>query len=129
MYDEFYEMEKKIERKRERIIELRSLATSMTVNLCERVQTTPDDRMATIMCKLDTAERELTELLREVGWHKKMAYEEIKKLENEDWQDIVYLHYVELMPMTEIAKMKGTTVGSAYMKNNRAVKRLKKLLT
>ena len=129
MYDEFYAMDKKIKRKREYISELRARATSATMTLGERVQTSPDDRMSNIMCKIVTAENELQAMYEDLGHQKEIAYNEIKRLGNEDWEDIVYLHYVELMPMDEIARMKGKSLGSTYMKNNRAVKRLKKLLT
>ena len=129
MYDEFYAYEQKIKRKRERITELRAKATSMTVGIGERVQSTPEDKMSRIMCEIVTAENDLQKMYEDLGHQKEIAYNEIKRLGNEDWQDIVYLHYVELMPMEDIAKMKGKSLGSTYMKNNRAVKRLKKLLT
>lgn len=129
MYEEFYAIDRKIKRKREYITELRARAMSMTMSLGDRVQTTADDRLCNIMCKIVTAEDELAEMYADLNVRKKAAYDEIKRLENEDWQDIVYLHYIELMPMDEIAKIKNKSLGSTYMKNNRAIKRLKKLLT
>ena len=129
MYDEFYVIDRKIKHKKEYISELRARATSMTMSLGDRVQTSADDRLSNIMCKIVTAEDELQAMYKDLRRQKKLAYKEIQRLNNEDWQDIVYLHYVELVPMVDIARMKGKSVGSMYMKNNRAVKKLKKLLT
>lgn len=129
MYDEFYTYDKKIKQKKEALDELRTLVTSMTSKLGERVQTSPEDKLSNIMCKIIMIENELDLLEEDVKKQKDLAYAEIQKLDNKEWQDIVYLHYVELEPITEIARKKGKTAGSIYMKNNRAVKRLKKLLT
>jgi len=129
MYDEFYVIDRKIKHKKEYISELRARATSMTMSLGERVQTSADDRLSKIMCNIITAENELQEMYEDLGHQKELAKDEIRRLGNKDWEDIVYLHYVELIPMDEIARMRGKSVGSTYMKNNRAIKKLKKLLT
>lgn len=128
MYDELREMNKAISDKVEQIAELRAKATSMTVGMGERVQTTSEDRMANLLCKIVIAENELDAMVDEYSDRKRKVQQEIFMLDNEEWQDIMYMHYIEFKPMDEIARIKGYTVGAAYAKNNRAIKRLKKLV-
>ena len=129
MFEDISAIDKKMKRKQQYIDELRSLATSMTMNLGERVQTSPEDRLSNIMVKIVTAENELDMMEAELKEYRERAYADIQKLDNKEWRDIVYMHYVELMPMKKISKIKGKSVGSLYMKSNRALKVLKKELT
>ena len=85
------------------------------------------------MCKIIIAENELDGLIDDFADKKLKAKTEIFTLPNDDWQDIVYMHYIEFKPMDEIAqilsKRKGRSISkdAVYMKNNRALKHLKKL--
>ena len=127
MYDELRELDQLIRRKKEMIAELRALATSLSAPMGLRVQTSHEDRLSNLMCKIIIAENELEEMIYDYKLSRKRAKEEIEQLRNEEWKEIMYLHYIEFIPIEDIASRKGKSVGSVYMKNNRAKKCLKKL--
>lgn len=130
MYEELRELNDLIKRKQERIDELRTMAMSLSAPIGSiHVQTTHEDRLANLMCKIVIAENELDEMIDDFADKKRKAQNEIFMLPNQDWQDIMYMHYIEFKPMEEIAKIKKKSVGSMYAKNNRAIKHLKKQLT
>lgn len=134
MYDELKELNEIIRRKQERIDELRAAAVSLSVPLDQRVQNSSEDRLANLMCKIIIAENELDGLIDDFADKKMKAKTEIFTLPREDWQDIVYMHYIEFKPMDEIAeilsKREGRSISkdAVYMKNNRALKCLKKII-
>lgn len=134
MYEELKELNEIIRRKQERIDELRAAATSLSVPLDQRVQNSSEDRLANLMCKIIIAENELDGLIDDFADKKMKAKTEIFTLPIEEWQDIVYMHYIEFKPMDEIAeilsKRKGRSISkdAVYMKNNRALKCLKKII-
>lgn len=134
MYEELKELNEIIRRKQERIDELRAAATSLSVPLDQRVQNSSEDRLANLMCKIIIAENELDGLIDDFADKKMKAKTEIFTLPIEEWQDIVYMHYIEFKPMDEIAqilsKRKGRSISkdAVYMKNNRALKYLKKII-
>ena len=134
MYEELKELNEIIRRKQERIDELRAAATSLSVPLNQRVQNSTEDRLANLMCKIIIAENELDGLIDDFADKKMKAKTEIFTLPIEEWQDIVYMHYIEFKPMDEIAqilsKRKGRSISkdAVYMKNNRALKCLKKII-
>ena len=134
MYEELKELNEIIRRKQERIDELRAAATSLSVPLDQRVQNSSEDRLANLMCKIIIAENELDGLIDDFADKKMKAKTEIFTLPREDWQDIVYMHYIEFKPMDEIAqilsKREGRSISkdAVYMKNNRALKYLKKII-
>ena len=86
------------------------------------------------MCKIIIAENELDGLIDDFADKKLKAKQEIFTLPREDWQDIVYMHYIEFKPMDEIAQILSKREGrkiskdAVYMKNNRALKCLKKII-
>ena len=127
MYDDLYEYNQMIERKLDRVSELRAALTSMSAPLGEKSSGSHEDRMANLMCKIVILENELENLIDDYADRKRKVQQEIFMLDNEEWQDIVYMHYVEFKPMHEIAKIKGTTIGAVKMKNQRALKCLKKI--
>ena len=134
MYEELKELNDLIRRKQEKIDELRAAAVSLSVPLDQRVQNSSEDRLANLMCKIIIAENELDGLIDDFADKKMKAKTEIFTLPREDWQDIVYMHYIEFKPMDEIAeilsKRKGRSISkdAVYMKNNRALKCLKKII-
>ena len=134
MYEELKELNDLIRRKQEKIDELRAAVVSLSVPLDQRVQNSSEDRLANLMCKIIIAENELDGLIDDFADKKMKAKTEIFTLPREDWQDIVYMHYIEFKPMDEIAqilsKREGRSISkdAAYMKNNRAIKYLKKTI-
>lgn len=128
MYDELKELNGVIKRKQERLDELRAAAVSLSVPLNQRVQNSTEDRLANLMCKIIIAENELDQLIDDFADKKLRAKQEILTLPNEQWQDILYMHYIEFKKVEEIAEIKGLTVQATYMKQNRALKCLKKYL-
>ena len=134
MYEELKELNDLIRRKQEKIDELRAAAVSLSVPLDQRVQNSSEDRLANLMCKIIIAENELDGLIDDFADKKMKAKTEIFTLPREDWQDIVYMHYIEFKPMDEIAEIlsirKGRSISkdAVYMKNNRALKCLKKII-
>lgn len=134
MYEELKELNDLIRRKQEKIDELRAAAVSLSVPLDQRVQNSSEDRLANLMCKIIIAENELDGLIDDFADKKMKAKTEIFTLPREDWQDIVYMHYIEFKPMDEISqilsKREGRNISkdAVYMKNNRAIKYLKKTI-
>ncbi len=134
MYEELKELNEIIRRKQERIDELRAAATSLSVPLDQRVQNSTEDRLANLMCKIIIAENELDGLIDDFADKKMKAKTEIFTLPIEDWQDIVYMHYIEFKSMDEVAqilskkKKRHISKDAVYMKNNRAIKYLKKTI-
>lgn len=133
MYDELRALNKKIQHKQERIDELRAAAVSLSVPMDQRVQNSSEDRLANLICKIIIAENELDEMIDDYADKKMRAKMEIFTLPNDDWQDIVYLHYIEFKSMDEVAEIlsdkhkRSISTEAVYMKNNRALKFLKKL--
>ena len=129
MFDELREMNELINRKQERIDELRAALTSIGVSYSsDRVQTSLSDKMSDMMCKIIVMENELDAMIDDFSDMKSRAKRIIFTLNNEEWQDIVYTHYVEFRTFREIADRKGVTLNSVLLKNNRALKVLKKHL-
>lgn len=132
MYDELKELNNLIKRKQERLDELRAAAVSLSVPMDQRVQNSSEDRLANLMCKIIIAENELDEMIDDYADKKMRAKTEIFTLPNDDWQDIVYLHYIEFKSMDEVAEIlsdkhkRSISTEAVYMKNNRALKFLKK---
>lgn len=126
MYDELRALNKKIQHKVDRIAELRAALTSMSCPLGVRVQSSSDDRMSRLMCQIVTLENELDSMVDDFADKKREAQIEICNLPNEEWQDVLYAHYIEFKPFYKIAEEKGTTEGAIKQKNNRALKFLKK---
>lgn len=135
MYRELKELNDLIKRKQDRIDELRAMATSITSPLGAKVQTSCEDRLANLMCKIIIAENELDEMIDDYADKKRKAQQEIYMLNNEEWRDIMYMHYIEFKPMKEIAQIlskqngREISVDAIKMKNTRARKNLKKMLT
>ena len=133
MYDELKELNNLIKRKQERLDELRAAAVSLSVPMDQRVQNSSEDRLANLMCKIIIAENELDEMIDDYADKKMRDKTEIFTLPNDDWQDIVYLHYIEFKSMDEVAEIlsdkhkRSISTEAVYMKNNRALKFLKKL--
>lgn len=134
MYDELKELNEIIRRKQERVDELRAAAVSLSVPMDQRVQNSGEDRLANLICKIIIAENELDELIDDFADKKLKAKQEIFTLPREDWQDIVYMHYIEFKAMDEIAqilskkKKHPISKDAVYMKNNRALKYLRKTI-
>ena len=126
MYDELKELNHLINRKQERIDEMRSALTSMSAPIGLHVQSTHEDRLAKMMCKIIIAENELDEMIDDYADKKRKAQAEIYTLPNEDWQDILYMYYIEGKKLDEIAEVKGISVAGIKMKKQRALKCLKK---
>lgn len=114
MYNELKnlkEMNDLIKRKQEHIDELRSALTSLSSPIGLKVQTSPEDRLSNLMCKIVMAENELDEMIDDYADRKRKAQIEIHKLPVTAWQDIVYMHYIEMKPMDEVAEILGISEG------------------
>ncbi len=128
MFDELREMNNEIRKKQERIDELRAMATSMTQPYDGvRVQTSPTDKLSTLMCKIIMLENELDGMIDDYADEKQKAKMRIFQVEREEWQDILYAHYIEQKTFKQIAKHRGVSVSSVKTLNNRAIKSLKSL--
>lgn len=125
MFEELREMNKDIVAKQERIAELRAAMTSMTAPLGEKVQSSPTDRLSNLLCKVVILENELDVMIDEYADLKAMITREIYTLDNEEWQDVLYSHYVQFKSWGEIAERKGSTVKAVVQKKKRAMKKLK----
>jgi len=127
MYNELRDINEEIRRKQEYIAELRTIATSMTMNLSERVQTSPEDRLSNLMCKIIMAETELNAMVDEYSDLKFKTRMEIFTLPNEEWQDILYMHYIEFKSFAEIADIKNISINAVKKRNQRALRALRYL--
>ena len=127
MFEELREMNNEIRAKTERIAELRASLTSIGSPLSEKVQTSPTDRLSNLMCKIIILENELDEMIDEYADLKAMITGEIFSLENESWQDILYMHYVQFKPWGEVAEIQDSTIKAVLRKKDRAIKRLKSI--
>ena len=133
MYDELRELNEIIKKKQLRLDELRAAAVSISIPWDQKVQSSSDDRLANLMCKIIILENEIDGLIDDFADLKAQAKQEIFTLPFDEWQDVMYLHYIEFKPMEEVAEIlsrgrkEPLTVGAAYMKNNRAIKFLKKM--
>lgn len=125
MFEDIRSINKEIRRKQEQLSELRTIVMSMSLPLTEKVQTSPQDRLSNLVCKIIDLENELDCIVDNYADLKDAAKTQIFSLDNEEWQDIVYKHYIEHKSFREIAKEKGTTANSVKLKNNRAIKKLK----
>ena len=127
MFEELREMNDLINRKQERIDELRTRLTSMSISYSERVQTSLSDKMADLTCKIIVMENELGAMIDDYSDMKSRAKKQIFTLDNEDWQDIVYAHYIERKTFKQIADQRGETYKAVSRKCERAVKTLKNI--
>lgn len=128
MFDELRELNNEIRKKQEKLDELRALAVSMTRPYCnDRVQTSPTDRMSNIMCKIIMLENELDGMIDDYADEKQRAKLLIYQVEREEWQDILYAHYIEQRSLGDIAKHRGVSLSSIKTLNNRAIKCLRGL--
>ena len=125
MFEELREMNSEIQKKLDKIAELRAAMVSMTMPLGEKVQTSPSDRLPKLMCKLMMEEAEVNSMVDEYAKLKGMVTREIFSLENEGWQDILYSHYVEFQPWGEIAEKQGCSLKAIHRRKDRAIKKLK----
>ena len=73
-------------------------------------------------------EKALDKMINKYADMKHKAAKEIFSLKNEEWQDILYMHYIEYKSLGEIAQIKGKTTGAIKLLNNRALKKLKKTI-
>ena len=129
MYDELRELNHKIQKKQEHIDELRSALTSLTAPIGVVVQSSHSDRIASLTCKVIMAEKQLDSMIDKYADMKRKAAKEIFSVKNEEYQEILYMHYIEYRSLGEIAQIKGKSTGAIKLMNNRAIKRLKKVLT
>ena len=128
MFDELRELNNEIRKRQDRLDELRALATSMTQSYDrERVQTSPTDRLSNLMCKIIMLENEIDGMVDDYAAIKQQAKMRIYQVQREEWQDILYSHYIEQKSFKEIAKHRGVTVNSVKTLNNRAIKCLKSI--
>ena len=126
MFDELREMNIAIRKKQDKLDELKALATSMTRPYNnDRVQTSPSDRLSNLMCKIVMLENEIDGMIDDYADEKMRAKMRIYQVEREEWQDVLYAHYIEQKSFGEIAKYKGISVGAVKCLNNRAIKSLK----
>lgn len=130
MFDEIRDLNNAIKRKRERIEELRwqAVCTSMPLN-ADKVQTSgAKDRIGDLMCKIIVLENELESMEIEYGELTGEAIQRIYSIGNDEWSDILYTHYIEFKPLQEIANAKGVSLNAIRSRNNRAIKKFKRII-
>lgn len=128
MFDELRELNNEIRNRQERLDELRALAMSMTTPYDrERVQTSPSDRLSNLMCKIIMLENEIDGMIDDYADEKQRAKMRIYQVQREEWQDVLYSHYIEQRSFKEIAKHRGVSISSVKTLNNRAIKCLKSI--
>ena len=126
MYDDLRELNYTIQKKQEHIDELRAALTSLSAPIGVVVQSSHSDRIASLTCKVIAEEKALDKLIDKYADMKHKAAKEIFTLKNEEWQEILFMHYLEYKSLGEIAAIKGKTAGAIKLMNNRALKKLKK---
>ena len=130
MFDEIRDLNKAIIRKRERIEELRwqAVSTNLPIN-ADRVQTSGGkDRLGDLMCKIIVLENELESMEIEYGELTGEAIQRIYSIGNDEWSDILYTHYIEFKPLQEIANAKVVSLNAIRSRNNRAIKKIKRII-
>lgn len=125
MFDELREMNLLIKKKQEKIDELRSNITSITITYGDRVQSSPQDRMANLMCKIIVMENELEAMKEDFSKMQERAKLRIYTLESERMQNLMYMRYVLLMPTSEIARQTGLNHNTVRAFISRGTKKLK----
>lgn len=99
---DFYD--KKINNKIAELGQWRSLATSIgSQSDGERVQTSPKDRLSTIVTKIVDLEQEINTLIDEYIVKKKDIIGTIESVGNSDWYDLLFKVYVEHKFLHEVA--------------------------
>lgn len=130
MFEDIRDLNKAIKQKRERIEELRwqLVSTNLPVN-ADRVQSSGSkDRLGDLMCKIIILETELESMETEYGEMTGEAIRRIYSLGNDEWSDILYTHYIEFKPLQEIANIKGVSLNAIRSRNNRAIKKYKRII-
>jgi len=124
------EKNNEIKRVQEWIEVLRAKAESMTKCYAnDRVQSSSGDSLADIMCMIVTLEEKLNGMVDDYANDKARAKKIIFSLNNEDWQDIVYMRDIEFKNFREIARQQESSIEAVKQKYRRATKYMKKHLT
>ena len=124
MYDDLRELNHKIQRKQEHIDELRAALTSLSAPIGVVVQSSHSDRIASLTCKIIVEEKKLDKLIDKYADRKHQVMEEIMSLKNEEWQEILYLHYIEYKSLSEIAQIMGLSIDKVKKRNGKAIKKI-----
>ena len=124
--EELREKNNLITEKQYRLEELRSRLTSMSVPTQERVQTSPCDFLSNLICEIVTIENELNDMIDDYADAKDKVRRKIHLINNEDTQDILYMHYINFLSYRDIAERKGLSYASIKQRIIRAGKKLKK---
>ena len=130
MFEHLRVMNSEIQRTQEWIEVLRAKAESMTKSYAnDRVQTSSGDSLGDIMVKIVTLEERLNKKIDDYADAKMQAKDIIFSLNNQAWQEIVYMRDIEFKSFCEIAVKQGSTVNIVTQKYKRAKKFIKKHLT
>lgn len=130
MFDYLKDMNNEIRRTQEWIEVLRAKAESMTKCYSnDRVQSSSGDSLGDIMVKIVTLEERLNKKIDEYGDAKMQVKNVIFSLNNEDWQDIVYMRDIECKTFREISRKMVSNIEAVKQKYRRATKYMKKHLT
>ena len=124
MYDDLRELNHKIQKKQEHIDELRAALTSLSVPVGVVVQSSHSDRIASLTCKIIVEEKKLDKLINKYADRKHQVMEEIMSLKNEEWQEILCLHYIEYKSLSEIAQIMGLSIDKVKKRNGKAIKKI-----
>ena len=130
MFDDIRDLNNAIKRKKERIEELRWKAVSTTMPLnADKIQSSGSkDRVGELMCKIIIMENELEEMHKEYEEMTGEAIRRIYSIGNDEWSDILYTHYIEFKSLQEIATTKGVSLNAIRSRNNRAIKKYKRII-
>lgn len=129
IFDFLKDKRDKIVRKQERVEELRAMAESMTAHTQgDRVQTSPKDRLSELVTKIIDLEEELDGMIDDYADYKQRVKDIIFSMDNEDYEEILYMHYIERKSLGKIATEKGATLNKIRSKNNRALKKVRKIV-
>lgn len=128
MFDELRILDSDIRRKQEELDYLKSMLTSISVPLGDKVQTSSNDRLGDLMCKIIIKETEIEEMIDTFSDEKANAKKLIFSV-SEAYQDVLYAHYVEFKSFRDISISEKCTVNAVKQKNKKGLKCLKKVLT
>ena len=128
MFDELREMNDEIRKKQDKLGELRALATSMTRPYNnDRVQTSSSDRLSNLMCRIVLLENEIDGMIDDYADAKMRAKMRIHQVEREEYQEILYAHYIEFKSLATIAKQRKMSIDRVKKLNGKAIKSIKAL--
>lgn len=95
---------------------------------CDRVQTTPEDKMSGVLVRVDELEREIEGLRREKAALIIEISDAIEKLNSEKEKTVLTEFYIAREPMSRVAESIGYSVRQAYRFRGAGIAHLREAL-